>query len=753
MITRLGKSLFAMTLICLAQAQVADQAPVVTDNDLVMSRQNVGETKRNLSVDGNPLSIAGKKYSEGIGTHAVSMIPISTIPAHNVLTGACGVDDEVQGEGSVQFQILSGSEVLWESPVMKKGMPAVSFQVPLINGKKKLYLVTRKVDNDNNDHGDWIDLKWGVAHIKLAPIKSTQLLRSQDFGIQANTEKDQGPAFRKLISEARWNPGCTINIPAGTYHFYPEGALNMSYHISNHDQPEMHSVGLPLVDLHNVKINADGARFIFHGFMQPILVMDSSQITMNGFSINYEHPFYSEVNIKEIKGGETIVNIDKTLFPYKIANNQICFEKDYGDYQTVSMIAFKKGSYNIAEGTADLGAGQHATQNSDGTVTLKWDASSIGLEAGDTLTLRTWKRPHPAMVIYRAKDTILKKVLFLNSQGMGLLAQRSENIAILGGGSVQDAAKGKTPKRVYTISGDATHFSNTKGKIHVENALFENMMDDAINVHSTCLSIEELISPTEIRCKYMHAQAVGFEVFLPGESICFIAGPTLENGNIGKVKHVRKLSTTELVITLEDSLPAEVKKGDAVENADYYPSVTFKNNVVRNNRARGALFTTPKKVLVEGNNFSNVAGSAILLAGDAQGWYESGRCLDVQIRNNTFRNNLTSRFQFTNAIISIYPEIRNLNDQQKYYHENVTIENNIFDTFDVPIIFAISTNGIKFINNKITYNNDFKGWNQKAFEFKRCKNILIKGNTSSKKAWTIGDIQLDRTDASEVKFD
>lgn len=752
MLTKLTKTLFALVLICLAQTQASDQAPVVTDNDLVMSRQNVGETKRNLSVDGNPLSIAGKKYSEGIGTHAVSMIPISTIPAHNVLTGACGVDDEVQGEGSIQFQILSGSEVLWESPVMKKGMPAISFNIPLINNEKKLYLVTRKVDNDSNDHGDWVDLKWEVARLKLAPRKKMPLFRSQDFGIKANVEQDQGPAFRKMIREARWNPGCTINIPAGTYHFYPEGALHMSYHISNHDQPEIHPVGLPLVDLHNVKIQANGARFIFHGLMQPILVMDSSQITMEGFSINYANPFYSEVTIKEIKEGEAILNIDKKLFPYEIANNRIVCKKDYGSYQAVTMIAFKKGSHNITEGTSDLGAGQHATQNSDGTVTLKWDASKIGIEAGDTLTLRTWARPHPAMVVYRAQDTVLKKVFFLNSQGMGLLAQRSENIAILGGGAVQDKAKGKTPKRIYTVSADATHFSNTKGKIYVENALFENMMDDAINVHSTCLGIEELISPTEIRCKYMHWQAVGFEVFLPGESICFISGPTLENGQIGKVKSVRKLSTTELLITLEEALPAEVKKGDAVENADYYPSVTFKNNVVRNNRARGALFTTPKKVLVEGNNFSNVAGAAILLAGDAQGWYESGKCLDVQIRNNTFRNNLTSRFQFTNAIISIYPEIRNLNDQQKYYHENVTIENNIFDTFDVPIIFAISTNGITFINNKITYNNDFKGWHQKAFEFKRCKNILIKGNTSSKKAWTIDDVQLDRTDAGEVKF-
>lgn len=51
----------------------------------------------------------------------------------------------------------------------------------------------------------------------------------------------------------------------------------------------------------------------------------------------------------------------------------------------------------------------------------------------------------------------------------------------------------------------------------VEKALFEGMMDDAINVHSTCLGVMEVVDSHTLKCKYMHRQAVGFEVFLPGE--------------------------------------------------------------------------------------------------------------------------------------------------------------------------------------------------------------------------------------------
>lgn len=770
MITRLVKSLFAMTLMCMAQTQAASQAPVVTDSDLVMSRQSADsgtterDMKRNLSIDGKPLSIAGKKYSEGIGMHAVSMIPISTIPDHNVLTGACGVDDEIQGEGSIQFQILSGSEVLWESPIMKKGMPAVSFEVPLINKEKKLYLVALSRDDNHFDHGNWVDLKWQAKKLTLPPRKSQQLLRSQDFGIQANVEKDQGPAFRKLISEARWNPGCTISIPSGTYHFYPEGALKMSYHILKHNQlycrPEGVGlpVGLPFVDLNKVKIQANGARFVFHGFMQPILVMDSSQITMEGFSIDYANPLFYEMTIKEIKkenkGAEIIGNPDQKLY-----HNYVYIVDKVEPGRVV----------DLSSDTQRWTQKQRWAQNNDGTMSFIFEcdpATTDGgnkidhlnrLVAGDILSLRSSvaELPYPALCIYRAKNTILRKIFFITTQVTDILAQRSENIAIFGGGSVPKKIKGL----IYPASNfhtDATHFSNIKGKIHIENARYENKQGNGIYVHSTWFDIEEIISPTEIRCR---SRDLGCEVFLPGESIDFIAEPSLKKVKTGKVKSVHKLSSLRLIINLEEPLPAEVKKGDRVENADSNPAaVTFKNNIVSNNQRHGAVFITPKKVIVEGNKFSNIDGPAIQLAGNSVTGclYEGGRCLDVQIRNNTFCNNLITpdSSQFKKPII--FFDRNSLTDeegqQQYYYHENISIENNTFDTFDTAILFAISTNGIKFINNKTTYNNENKELERKAFEFEHCKNILIKGNTSSKKEWTIEDVQLEKTDVNEVKF-
>lgn len=742
-------SLFS-ALLCGLTPGMAQQESVVSPNDLLMTRQSFGETRLNQSVSGKEIMIAGKVFSKTggqcVGTHATSMIPV-TVPRDAVsLSGGCGIDDQAPQSASVKFSLLSGSEILWESPVMKKGMKAEYFQIDLPERVNKLYLVAYEVDNNSGDHADWVDLQWTKKGSRAKSQKS-KLINAADYGLTPNVRQDQGPALRKAISAARQNPGCTLEIPQGTYHFYSEGALKMSFHISNHDQPNIHPVCVPLVDLHNVHIKGHGSLFLFHDLVLPMLVMDSSQVSVSGIGLDYERSYYSEAEIVELTDEATIVKIDKDKYPYELRGNRLQFIGEGWTSAVNSGIIFQKNSGHILEGTSDYGGTPQVTLLENGLLSLNWNLKSKKAQPGDIITLRNWSRPHPAVCLYRAYSITLKDVPMHCSQGMTLLAQRSGDIRISGGGSYPRKETG----RAYSASADATHFSNTKGLLLVENGVYKGMMDDAINVHSTCLSIEEIIDKNTIRAVYKHGQAVGFEVFLPGETLRFISGPTLEEGSLAKIKNVRKLNTREVLITLEKPLPKQVKAGDAIENADYQPEVIFRKNIVGNNRARGSLFTTPKKVLVENNLFDHSSGSAILLAGDAQGWYESGACHEVIIRNNKFINNLTSRYQFTNAIIAIFPEVKKLADQKKYYHHNVLIENNEFHTFDVPLLFAISTEGITFRKNKVIYNNDFKGWGQKPFQFKRCSRILLEGNKiTPEKKWTLNDFLLNQTPESEI---
>ncbi|MFC6100505.1 hypothetical protein [Olivibacter domesticus] len=111
--------------------------------------------------------------------------------------------------------------------------------------------------------------------------------------------------------------------------------------------------------------------------------------------------------------------------------------------------------------------------------------------------------------------------------------------------------------------------------------------------------------------------------------------------------------------------------------------------------------------------------------------FETGACTDVIIRNNRFVNALTNMFQFTNAIISIYPEIPDLVNQKKYFHKNIVIVNNQFDTFDQPIVYAKSVAGFTFKGNTIKHNHNYKAfhWNRSPLLFERVKDTAISGNS------------------------
>lgn len=143
--------------------------------DLTRMESGWGENHVNKSVDGNPLSIAGKTFERGIGTHAVSKFLLLTNETAVSIEGSAGVDDETTKPGTVEFMVLGDRKVLWKSGIMKKGDLAKEFHVNLKGIKKMALLVTDGGDNINYDHADWIDLK--ITYRQTAPVVSAVIPR------------------------------------------------------------------------------------------------------------------------------------------------------------------------------------------------------------------------------------------------------------------------------------------------------------------------------------------------------------------------------------------------------------------------------------------------------------------------------------------------------------------------------------------------------------------------------------------------
>jgi len=543
---------------------------------------------------------------------------------------------------------------------------------------------------------------------------------------EAVTKTVTSPAQLRAAIREMGPRGGTIELAGEDWRFGAEDRDVRAFYISNHDQSPDHPVNLPFVGCTNLVVRGRGQTLRFAGATIGVLIQDSVGVRLENVKLDWTRPFLSEMTVLGYRDGKTLARIDAQRFPYRLEDGKFVHVGDGWTSPVSAAFAFRGDTHEVVERSCDIAYRGAMTANADGTVTCAFDFSKVGmgLKPGDVVTLRPARRPYPACVVYRAVDTALEDVVIHTAWGMGVICQMSDGFTWRGTRTAEARTSGVFPPpdsgRVATLHADASHFSNVKGLVTVENCLFETMMDDAINVHSTCLAVIGTPAANRIRCRYMHPQAIGFGVFNPGDTLRFIRGKTLENGSETRVTAVETHDEREVTLTLAAPVPAGYGTGDAVENATYQCAVDFRGNVVRNNRARGALFTTPHPVRVENNKFLNVSGSAILFAGDAQGWYESGACEDVLVRGNVFRDCLTSVFQFCNGVISSYPMIRERANQKRHYHRNFRIEGNLFETFDVPLLYALSTDDITWRNNTVNRHARYRGWDKPAFIREQC---------------------------------
>lgn len=570
----------------------------------------------------------------------------------------------------------------------------------------------------------------------------THVYEMSDFGIipgkKTNLSGKMEKALQKIREQNSGNDSIVLLFQPGTYHFHPKGAAIREYYVSNHDQVASKSIGLALDEFHSLTLEGNGAQFIFHGRMLPLALTHSSNCTLKDFSIDHANPQIAQAEIVSNDPEQGITFRVAPWVNYRITQDSL-FET-YGEGWALRQsagIAFEKETRRVCYNTSDIGVPtKGVTEIEPGLLRApRWKDKRLA--PGTVMALRTWERPTPGIFLSHNTQTTLKNVTVHYAEGMGLLAQLCEDITLDG---FNVCLKGKDDPRYFTTQADATHFSQCKGKITSVNGLYENMMDDAINVHGTYLKILERIDNHTVRGRYMHDQAWGFDWGFAGDSVKFIRTKTMdmekEVYTIAEIRPHDKPQITgamEFVITFKEELSPSMtpEASYGIENLTWTPEVYFAHNTVRHNRARGSLFSTPKRTVVEENLFDHTSGTAILLCGDCNGWFETGACRDVLIRKNKFVNALTNLFQFTNAVISIYPEIPDLDGQTTYFHGGkpgaIQIVDNEFDTFDAPILYAKSVDGLVFKQNIIRTNTDYPPfhWNHNRFLLERVNRVEI----------------------------
>lgn len=578
--------------------------------------------------------------------------------------------------------------------------------------------------------------------LSCTTLSAQKVYEISAFGLKANSSKNASPVLQKALAKikAEYKEGekVILRFPEGRYEFHEKGAAVREYYISNHDQTNPKKVGIALEDMKNLTLDGQGSEFVFHGRMLPVSLLRSENCLLKNFSIDFENPHIAQVKIVENDPQDGIVFEPAPWVDYRIAKDSI-FEA-YGEGWTMRHswgIAFDGDTKHLVYNTSDIGC---PTKGASEVAPRRIHApgwKDARLVPGTVVAMRGWGRPTPGIFLSHDVNTTIENVKVHYAEGMGLLAQLCENITLEKFGV---CLKGDADPRYFTTQADATHFSGCKGKIVSSNGLYEGMMDDAINVHGTYLKVVKRVDDRTLVGRYMHGQSWGFEWGCPGDEVQFIRSNTMELvGKQNKIISIRPYDkeqtegAREFLITFQEPVDQVINEqsGFGIENLTWTPEVLFSGNVIRNNRARGSLFSTPRKTIVENNLFDHTSGAAILLCGDCNGWFETGACRHVIIRKNRFVNALTNLFQFTNAVISIYPEIPDLKGQQQYFHGGpeggIVIEDNEFETFDAPILYAKSVDGLVFRNNTIKLNTEYKPFhpNRNRFWLERVTNVTI----------------------------
>lgn len=521
-----------------------------------------------------------------------------------------------------------------------------------------------------------------------------KVLNLADYNIQQS--EDATPIVVEALKKCKDEGISKLIFPKGTYHFYPTFAPEIYCEITNNDNG-LKRTAFPLIDFDNFEVDGNDSDFMFHGKMIPFIIEESSNVKVTNLNIDWEVPFVLEGLVVANNPSDETFDIEVKT-PYEVANGHLYlsleredspYERKYGkrfaywehynleagqnifwNPKTMAPLYDTK-QYNMPE------KGIYAEELKKGLIRIstKMDKlpplGSVMVTKGEYLQNRT----SPAFRVFKSKDLEFKNVNVYHAGAMGLIAERSEDITLDSFNVVLRKGSG----RMITTTADATHFCNVKGTVTIKNCTFENMLDDATNIHGTYVRVNKIIDDYTLAVETYHPHQNGYLFGEAGDMVQIIdqkkLQPTTEPLILKKVERVNEKIS---YITFNKKITNKVEVYDGVENISWHASAILENNIVRNNRARSFLISTPRKVVVRNNHLSSQMAS-FRLTGDLGLWNESGPNDGLLIENNLIENAVYGG-NGPQAIFLIDPQYVD-DDFEGIYSRNIIIRNNTIKTF------------------------------------------------------------------------
>ncbi len=499
--------------------------------------------------------------------------------------------------------------------------------------------------------------------------------------------------FCLLASAALWAQARTIDLEPRVYNIDRSESVDTLCYVSNTtseaENPEAvkHAAWLFRGE-DGLVINGNGATLMLDGEMTAMIFDGCKGVVVKDLTIDNLHPTLTEMTVME--------HGDDWMKARVHPDSQYRLEDDH------TICWYGKG-WEFSRGIAQLYDPERACtwrchypfsdvksieETQPGVLLIRYNGRMPwDLRDGQTFQMRDSYRDEVCALVANCKNVTFDNVKVRFAGNFGIVSQCSEDVTFKNVDFMPNPASGRTAAGYA----DFLQFSGCKGLITVDSCQFAGSHDDPINVHGTHLVVKERVTPTTLRLRYMHDQTFGFQSFFPGDSIEFVNPATLLPIGSGQIKEAKMDSPREILVTLTEEMPEEYMAvpGLAVENITWTPDVNISNCYFTLSPTRGVLVTTRGKVVIEDNVFDRLPMSAILIADDASGWFESGPVRDVTVRGNLFK-------QCQGPVIYVHPENR---ENAGCVHHNLRIIDNQFDSCPGDWVSLKSIDGVLLENN------------------------------------------------------
>ena len=573
----------------------------------------------------------------------------------------------------------------------------------------------------------------------------------KDYGLYKTRKKNAIKYFYKALDDLKTDQPKVLVFSTGIYHFYPDGCKTKVYYEANTINAGPKVCAFHFENVKNLVIDGRGSHLIFHQEIQPFTFDNCENITLKNVTIDWEQPFIAQAEVLRVNDRYMDIALNPKETPYHLEEGKIFFDVGNGrtnEWKQTLEIG-RKGRYIVPQ-TGDLpclGEGWNAytaEATMPGIVRLHFNFKRKP-QIGNFLIMQHATPTHAGVFISESNKITIKNLRLYHAAGSGILAQYSKNIEFDG----YQAIPNRTRMRYFGGGFDGLQIVNCQGNVLVNNCTFEGLINQPVTIHSISVSVDEVMSANQIKCSYLDKQNEIQNWARSGDRINFIGA-----NSTNTIKTITDIDEQHFSLLFEQPVPTNLQAATIIENLSWIPDLTIKSSNFKNSRASGLVVATAGKVEIENNTFES-SGSAIRIAGDANTSQKTGGATDVSISSNIFTSLCnTSAYHYNEAIISIYPIIPALNDDTPVFHRNISIQNNLFNSFDYPLLYALSVDELSFTGNTVTRSYDFEPFNNRLYTFsiEYCKRINITGNNLSNDVLG-NNIYLKKTPTNQLKTD